>query len=47
MAQTYDLASVSPPSSIQNGDIINCSYSGSVKTITLPKGTYKLECWGA
>ena len=44
---TYDLASVSPPSTIKIGDIINCSYTGTYKTITLPKGSYKLECWGA
>ena len=43
---TYDLTS-STPSKIQTGDIINCPYSGSVKSITLPKGKYKLECWGA
>lgn len=29
------------------GDILNCPYSGAVKSITLPKGKYKLECWGA
>ena len=43
---TYDLASTTP-SSIKTGDILNCSYSGTYKTITLPKGTYKLEVWGA
>lgn len=43
---TYDLAS-SIPSKVQTGDILNCSYSGSVKQITLPAGEYKLECWGA
>ena len=30
-----------------NGDILNFSYSGGKTTITLPKGTYKLEVWGA
>lgn len=25
----------------------NYSYSGSAKNVTLPPGTYKLECWGA
>lgn len=30
-----------------NGDIINYAYSGAVKNISLPKGQYKLECWGA
>lgn len=43
---TYDLTSTTP-SKIQTGDILNCPYSGSAKSITLPKGTYKLECWGA
>lgn len=43
---TYDLANTTP-SSIAAGDIINCSYTGSMKQITLPKGTYQLECWGA
>lgn len=47
---TYDLASSSSipaTTDLRTGDIINCPYSGSVKIITLPKGTYKLECWGA
>ena len=39
---TYDLTS-SIPSSVKTGDILNCPYSGSVKSITLPKGQYKLE----
>lgn len=43
---TYDLTS-SIPTKIVTGDILNCPYSGTYKTITLPKGTYKLECWGA
>lgn len=49
MATTYDLSKVSSPaaSALTTGDIINCPYTGSYKTITLPKGTYKLECWGA
>ena len=43
---TYDIDSL--PSSFQNGDIINCPYkSGVEKQITLPKGTFKFECWGA
>ena len=45
---TYDLTSSIPSSSsLRTGDILNCPYSGSSKSITLPKGTYKLECWGA
>ena len=42
----YDLTSAIP-SKIKTGDILNCPYSGSAKSITLPKGQYKLECWGA
>ena len=42
----YDLTSVIPKI-IKTGDILNCPYSGSAKSITLPKGQYKLECWGA
>lgn len=45
---TYDLTSSIPSSSsLTKGDILNCPYSGTYKSITLPKGTYKLECWGA
>lgn len=42
----YDLTSTIPKI-IKTGDILNCPYSGSVKSITLPKGQYQLECWGA
>lgn len=42
---TYDINNLPP--SFRNGDIINCSYSGSVKRIDLPTGVYKFECWGA
>ena len=45
---TYDLTSSIPSSSVlKTGDILNCPYSGSSKTIILPKGKYRLECWGA
>jgi hypothetical protein len=43
---TYDLTQ-NIPSSIVTGDILNCPYSGSPINITLPAGSYKLECWGA
>lgn len=43
---TYDLTS-SIPAEIKTGDILNCPYSGTSKNITLPKGTYILEVWGA
>lgn len=42
----YNLTSAIP-NRIKTGDILNCPYSGSVKSITLSKGQYKLECWGA
>lgn len=42
----YDLT-VATPTKIQTGDILNCPYSGSMKSVILPKGTYVLECWGA
>ena len=32
---------------IKTGDILNYDYTGAVQTVTLPKGTYTLECWGA
>lgn len=43
---TYDLTS-SIPTKIVTDDILNCPYSGTYKTIALPKGIYKFECWGA
>lgn len=44
----YDITTtVINPKSLRRGDIINCPYSGSVKSITLPVGTYQLEVWGA
>ena len=43
---TYDITTTTP-SKIKTGDILNCPYSGAVKSITLPKGQYKLEVWGA
>lgn len=42
----YDLTSTIPDK-IKTGDILNCPYSGSVKSIILPKGQYQLQCWGA
>lgn len=34
------------PSKFQPGDIIQCPYSGTIKSITLPIGTWMLQCWG-
>lgn len=45
---TYDLTSSIPKYYLlKAGDILNCPYSGSKKTIQLPAGQYKFECWGA
>ena len=32
---------------IKTGDILNYAYTGAVQSVTLPKGVYKLEVWGA
>lgn len=32
---------------LKKGDIINCPYSGSAKSLALPGGIYQLEVWGA
>lgn len=42
----YDLTT-GVPSKVVTGDILNIPYSGREVSITLPKGKYKLECWGA
>lgn len=34
-------------SNIKTGDVLNFGYTGAVQSITLPKGIYTLECWGA
>lgn len=33
-------------SNIKTGDILNFDYTGAVQSVTLPKGTYTIECWG-
>ena len=33
--------------SLKTGDILNYPYTGAVQSVTLPKGVYKLEVWGA
>jgi hypothetical protein len=30
-----------------NAKVANYAYTGSIKSVTLPAGTYKMECWGA
>ena len=37
----------SDSNNIKTGDILNFNYTGAVQSITLPKGIYTLECWGA
>lgn len=32
---------------IKTGDILNYNYTGAVQSVTLPKGIYKFEVWGA
>ena len=44
---TYDL-NITIPSKIVKGDILNYPYKQNASVdITLPKGEYKLEVWGA
>lgn len=43
---TYDASSYSGQA-LKSGDVVNIPYSGSSFQIELPKGEYKLECWGA
>ena len=42
---TYNIDNL--PSRLSSGDVINCPYSGSIKSLTLPAGSYTIECWGA
>ena len=45
---TYNLTSSIPSSSsLAVGDILNCDYSGSYITLTLPAGAYTFDVWGA
>lgn len=43
---TYDLTKTTP-SQIVTGDVLNCPYSGRIISVTLPKGSYKLQVEGA
>lgn len=36
-----------PLDGFKKGDILNFDYTGAFQSITLPAGTYKLQCWGA
>lgn len=43
---TYNLTQTTP-SNIKTGDILNCPYSGAIRSVELPAGQYKLQVWGA
>lgn len=44
---TYDITTTTiTPSSLRPGDVLNCPYTGSIKDVSLPVGTYRLECYG-
>lgn len=47
-AKKWDITNGVPEQiKFSQGTIVECNYSGSAVPITLPRGTYKLECWGA
>ena len=46
-ATTTDLNGPFDSSDIRTGSVLDFDYTCSVQSITLPKGTYQLECWGA
>lgn len=35
------------PTGLPAGTVFNFDYTGTVQEVTLPKGKYKLQCWGA
>lgn len=43
----YDLQSSSVVGDVQTGDTINCPYTGESKSLVLPAGRYRFQCWGA
>lgn len=46
-ATTSDLNGPFDPKDVKTGSILNFDYTGAVQSVTLPKGKYTLECWGA
>lgn len=46
---TYDIDDIilDPPSSFEINDTIGCSYNGSSRSVQLPAGCYRLDCYGA
>lgn len=43
---SYDVTT-QHPTALKTGDILNCPYSGAAIPLTLPKGVFRLEVWGA
>lgn len=46
LSHTYNIDDIDSSTIFEAGDKINCAYSGEIKNIILPKGIYRLECWG-
>lgn len=45
--QIKSLTIYQSPKEVPVGTIYNYDYTGTVQQVTLPKGKYKLQCWGA
>lgn len=45
--QVKSLTVYQAPKTIPVGTVYNYNYTGTVQQVTLPKGKYKLQCWGA
>lgn len=45
--QTKSLTVMQAPKTIPVGTVYNYDYTGDVQQVILPKGKYKLQCWGA
>ena len=43
----YDISEITSSTKLAIGDVINIPYSGAAKSIKLPAGKYRLQCWGA
>lgn len=46
-SRAVDLLVKQKGKSVPVGTVYDFSYTGTVQEVTLPKGTYKLQCWGA
>lgn len=47
LPRKFNLHTSAVTGKLRTGDIINCDYTGTEKSVTLPRGTYQLEVWGA